>query len=317
MSNETPIEPATSVQATRQEPQDGRLTIRLTDRQPVRIKETDWTLAAEAVMPLYRKSLRKADCDLQDAIRDVLEAYPNSCEEYPSDYLQIPYTLHVIVRKHADGRSLIYGVRKKNRDAQQALSDEVGGELVADKNEFIEALNRCAKQFIDSCGGCCPEAYQCLVEECLSKLPPQCIDEETPKKSDTGVVVLDKGQPIKISSAVWPLLSEAKEPFHFQAIEPRQNPEDGRLEDEVILMPFGHERLVVRQHATGKTLVYGYTRYDLPWAAQFNIFNPRGGEILPAGSDVASAVKRIGTTLGLQADTIRACINGLPTQDLD
>jgi hypothetical protein len=155
------------------------------------------------------------------------------------------------------------------------------------------------------------------VEECLSKLPPQCIDEETPKNSDTGVIVLDKGQPIKISNAVWPLLSEAKEVFNFQSWEPTFEPVTGRATSDHSFSPFGHERLVVRQHATGKTLVYGYTRYDLPWAAQFNLFNPRGGEILPAGSDVASAVKRIGTTLGLHADTIRACINGLPSQDLD
>ena len=317
MSNETPIESATAAQATKQVSPDGRLTIRLTDRQPVRIKETDWPLMAEAVMPLYRKSPRRAGYQLREAIRAVLETRDNPYEEEGADNLQIPYMLHVLIRKHADGRSLIYGMRKKYRDVQQTLSDELGGELVADENEFIESLNRCTRKFIDSCGFCYLEAYQCLIEECLSKLTPQCIDEESPQKSDTGVIILDKGQPVKISNAVWPLLSEAKEPFYFQSIEPRQNPEDGRIEHEVIHLPFGHERLVVRQHATGKTLVYGYTRYDLPWAAQFNIFNPRGGEVLPAGADVAPVVKRIGTTLGLHADTIRACINGLPTQNLD
>jgi len=316
MSNEAPIA-TTADQDTKNVSPDGRLTIRLTDRQPVRVKETDWPLVAEAIMPLYRKAPRKASASLKDSILEVLEAYPNSCEESPWDYLQTPYMLHVLVRKHADGRSLIYGLRKNCKDTQQALADELGGELVLVESDFVVALNRCAQQFIDNCGGCCPEASQCLVEECLSKLPPQYIDEETPLKSDTGVVVLEKGQPVKISNTVWPLLSEAKESFYFQTIEPKQNPEDGRIEDEVILMPFGHERLVVRQDATGKTLVYGYTRYDLPWAAQFNIFNPRGGEVLPTGADVATAVKRIGTTLELNAATIRACINGLPSQDLE
>lgn len=315
MSNETPT--ASADQDTKNVSPDGRLTIRLTDRQPVRIKETDWPLVAEAIMPLYRKSPRKADSDLRDAILDALEAYPGVCEESPWDYLQTPYMLHVLVRKHADGRSLIYGLRKNCKDSLHTLSDELGGVLVSDEKEFVVSLNRCAKKFIDSCGGCCSEACQCLVEECLSKLPPKFIEEETPQKSDTGVIVLDKGQPIKISNAVWPLLSDAKEVFNFQSWEPTFDPVTGRDTSDHIFSPLGHDRLVVRQHATGKTLVYGYTRYDLPWAAQFNIFNPRGGELLPAGSDVATAVKRIGTTLGLQVETIRACINGLPAQDLD
>ncbi len=316
MSNEAPTATPTADQDAKNVSPDGRLTIRLTDRQPVRIKESDWPLVAEAIMPLYRKARRKANSNLRDSILEVLEAYPNSCEESPWDYLQTPYMLHVLVRKHADGRSLIYGLRKNCKDTQQALADELGGELVLAESDFVVALNRCAQQFIDNCGGCCPEAHQCLVEECLSKLPPLYIDEETHQKSDTGVVVLDKGQPIKISNALWPLLSEAKEVFNFQSWESTFDPVTGCTSD-YILRPLGHERLVVRQHSTGKTLIYGYTRYDLPWAAQFNIFNPCGGEILPAGVDVAAAVKRIGTTLELNADTIRACINGLPSQDLD
>ncbi|MEI7948382.1 MAG: hypothetical protein WCJ02_16890 [bacterium] len=285
MSNEATVEAATEVQATKQVSPDGRLTIRLTDRQPIRIKDTDWPLLAEVIMPLYFSSIHEF----------IMSEVTGNSQDH-----DIISMLHVLIRRHADGRSLIYGIRNKSADGQKTLADELGGELVANENEFVKAINRCAKQFIDSCGGCSSgsKACQCLVFECLSKLPPLCIDEETPQKSDTGVVVLNGGQPVKISPSIWPLISEAKESLDCLAY-------------------FYYERLAVRQHVSGKTLVYGHSWYNADCAAQFNIFNPRGGELLPAGEDLVTAVKRVGAALGMKAATIRACINGLPSQDLD
>ena len=284
MCNEAPVEAATEVQDTKQVQQDGRITIRLTDRQPIRIKETDWPLLAEVVMPLYFSSI--PDLSMAHALGDFEHEFTGM--------------LHVLIRRHSDGRSLIYGMRKKSTDeGQQTLADELGGELVANENEIAEAINRCASQFIDSCGGCRSKSTACqfLILECLSKLPPQCIDEETPQKSDTGVVVLNGGQPIKISKSIWPLISEARETIDCNYY-------------------CSYERLAVRQHISGKTLVYGYSRHP-EVAAIFDIFQPRGGELLPAGEDIVTAVKRIGKALNMNAQTIRICINGLPSQDLD
>jgi hypothetical protein len=127
------------------------------------------------------------------------------------------------------------------------------------------------------------------------------------------VVVLTGGKSLKISPEVWPIISEARENINYASYRGA----DGMFEDDFSLKPFGHERLVVRQHKTARTLVYGYIRFDNRWAARFNIFNPRGGELLPAGADILSAIKRVGKSLELSIETIRTCINGLPAQDLD
>jgi hypothetical protein len=295
---------------------DGRITIRLTDRKPVRVKESDWPILAQESLPLYRIDPRKAELNLFDAIRVSLEAPEETHYEDPDNvwqekdcYVHASCSAQLTVRQHADGRVLLYGLRKKTDIHESSLADELGGELLASDKALKGALLKNAKAFIAMCGGCCADAPQKLVEACLAKLPPQNLDDDGNAKADSGVIVLSGGAPVQISQAEWPLIAEAKTPLVYDPFNPN--------EWAVGTQPYGYERLAVRQHHDGKAVVFGLLRYKEAWASQFNIFNPRGGEVVSAGTDLAAALKRVGGALGLQGETIRACVNALPAQDLD
>jgi len=289
---------------------DGRITVHLTARPPVRIRETDWPILAQAVMPLYRIALCQSELTLFNAIKASLE----ECTEtedgiiYPG-YVQTLFRVQLTVRRHADGRILLYGLRIKKETQENSLADELGGELLISDKALKDALMENAKAFISMCGGGCEDAPQKLVEEILSQLPPKNVDSDGTVKADSGVIVLHGGAPIQLSRTEWPLIAEAKTPLMYTLL--------GRPDPDDWTYVYGYERLAVRQRHDGDAVVYGERLYQNEWAAQFNFFNPRGGEIVSAGKNLAAAILRVGTALGLCDETIRACVNALPAQDLD
>ncbi len=281
-----------------------KLTLRLTDR-PVRINEVNWPILTEVRMPIFRVDPRIKDGSLMSAIIATLEAPveydldPETGEslERSERFVWMVCTLHVCLRKHADGRVLLYGVREGLEGQASSLADELGGELLVSEGKIADSLKKHAKLFIDACGGCRADAPEKLIQACLARLTPECLDADKQRKPDSGVVVLNGGCPVLISPSEWTLLSDAR-----------------------ILMPveMGHERLAVRQHGDGRSIVYGYAQLDESSGfAAFNIFSERGGEIVSVGSDLLGAIKRVGATLRFSSETIRACINGLPAQDLE
>lgn len=299
---------------------DQKITIHLTDRAPVLISEASWPILTQAVMPIYRIDPRKPDCCLIDAIKASLECpevmisscaddFVNGQPEYTQDcFITVLSQLHVILRRHNDGRVLLYGVRKTPQNANVNLSDSLGGELLNSDKNLPTVLKKHAKAFIDMCGGACGDALQKLVETCLAGLPPEILDDDKAVKADSGVIVLTGPRPVRISSQEWPIITEAKTLLTYLFYENEYA--------EGVQQTFGHERLAVRQHHDGKALVYGYLRFE-GWPEQFNIFNDRGGTLVETGSDLAAAIKQVGTALHLQAETIRACVNGLPAQELE
>jgi hypothetical protein len=104
-------------------------TITLTDRAPVRVREDRWPVIAEA--------LAYNDTIVSQATRS--------------------WTLKV--RRHADGRSIVYGVFKT---AFRHEHDWRGGELLHGKDELIAAIRRVGARF--------PEH---VVDECIANLPPE------------------------------------------------------------------------------------------------------------------------------------------------
>ena len=317
MSNEElATEKATGNNAASRAATDGKIVIRLTDRPPVRVKESEWPILAQAVMPLYRIDPRQAELDLFNAVKASLEAPEETNDDDPDNvwqeqvrYVHVLCSVRLTVRRHTDGRILLYGLRTKPDAQENSLADELGGELLASDKALKEALMKHAESFIAMCGGCCEDAPRNLVESVLSQLPPKNLDADGTPKADSGVIVLNGGTPVQISRTEWPLLAEAKTPLVY---EPFCFGEwAGRTQ------AYGYERLAVRQRHDGKAVVYGELLYEHEWAAQFNMFNPRGGELVSAGKDLAAAIKRVGTALGLRDETLRACVNGLPAQDLD
>jgi len=294
---------------------DGKSVIRLTDRPPVRVKVSEWPILAQAVMPLYRIDTHQTELNLFNAVKASLEEPEEINDDDPDNvwlehrYVHILCSVLLTVRRHADGRILLYGLRTKTDAQENGLADELGGELLASDKALKDALMKNAKSFIAMCGGCCEDAPRKLAEAILSQLPPKNLDVDGTAKADSGVIVLNGGAPVQISQTEWPLIAEVKtpliyDPYYFG-------------EWDVCTRSYGYERLAVRQRHDGKAIVYGMLHYDDEWAAQFNIFNPRGGELVSADKDLAAAIKRVGTELGLCDETIRACVNGLPAQDLD
>ncbi|MDD4019815.1 MAG: hypothetical protein PHV28_17945 [Kiritimatiellae bacterium] len=318
MSNtEMAAEKATGNDETPDAVPDGRIKIHLTAHPPVRVRESDWPILAQAVMPLYRIDPRQTELNLFNAVKASLEAPEEINDDDPGNVWpeQVPY-VHILcrvqltVRRHADGRILLYGLRRTPDAQENSLADELGGELLASDKALKDALMKNANVFIAMCGGCCEDAPRKLAEAVLSQLPPKNLDIDGTAKADSGVIVLNGGTPVQLSRTEWPLIAEAKTPLIYAPFS-CQGEWDGCTQ------PYGYERLAVRQRHDGEAVVYGELLYEDEWAAQFNMFNPRGGELVSAGKDLAAAIKRVGTELGLCDETIRACVNGLPAQDLD
>jgi hypothetical protein len=69
--------------------------------------------------------------------------------------------------------------------------------------------------------------------------------------------------------------------------------------------------LRARRHADGRAIVYGRRIDDVNGALRH-----RGGELVPAGGDIAAACRRVGETLRLPGAVIRECIARLPAEVL-
>jgi hypothetical protein len=125
----------------------------------------------------------------------------------------------------------------------------------------------------------------------------------TPK---TRTITLTDRPPVKINEADWPILAEGSGNT-FEGVEPgrrRQADENGDVEKWWLL---------VRQHADGRTIVYGIVEAS---CFQDSREDWRGGELLPAGSDLAAAIRRVGESGHLPDRIIRECIADLPAEEL-
>jgi len=72
----------------------------------------------------------------------------------------------------------------------------------------------------------------------------------------------------------------------------------------------------VRQHADGRAIVYATFDGATAWTGSES---RSGGEVLtnrPSGAGIVSAIKRVGTEVGISDATIRECIADLPAEDL-
>jgi hypothetical protein len=81
-------------------------------------------------------------------------------------------------------------------------------------------------------------------------------------------------------------------------------------------------KLVVRQHADGRLLVYGYYTEHILGSDHHDGLDHAGELLETAGSapaddfELTLAIRRVGATLGVPAQTIADCIADLPPTDL-
>lgn len=297
---------------------DGKIRICLTDQVPVRIVADDWPVLASALMPLFRLNpvYDLSGYSLGDAIA---HDYTEMRGEYYTgnrDYLNQVGVVGMVVRRHKDGRVLLYGLKLAYLPTNKALPLDsqsytgLGGRLLQPEADLLEAVGTSAAMFVNMLGGGFAEAPIRLAEACLSRMPPEELDDDRTAKSDSEVVVLTGGTSVRVSQRDWPIISDAHRPLFMDV-------------DEEVAEVVGLERLAVRQHCDGRWLVYGYTRYEATagcwepdWLASLDIYNLHGGKLVLSGSDSVCAIREVGIALRLDDETIRTCINGLPPQDL-
>jgi len=124
----------------------------------------------------------------------------------------------------------------------------------------------------------------------------------TTTETKTRTITLTGRAPVKIREDQWPTIAEAS------------GDSDGRGDcagHQQALNRGGRDRytLKVRQHADGRTLVYGIL--DAAGGEDY-----RGGELLGQDADVAVAIRRVGEYCHLPDSIIRECIADLPAIEL-
>lgn len=130
-------------------------TITLTDRAPVRIDEAAWPEVASA----------HAERGTQDNLRLVHTAWP-------ADHGSQPVTLsdehvdrwNLRVRRHADGRQLVYGTWSPGWDREPGDAVTRAGELLDAGDDVIAAMRRVAASI---------GASAQMLADAIADLPPE------------------------------------------------------------------------------------------------------------------------------------------------
>lgn len=139
----------------------------------------------------------------------------------------------------------------------------------------------------------------------------------------TRTITLTDRHPVKIIEADWPVLARGDSDSWTGGDYARyqQAASHGEIDDY---------KLIVRQHEDGRTLVYGILdAADSAWGAPARGESWRGGVLLHPhaaesgvnyraldGHEIAAAIREVGESGGLPDAVIRACIAGLPAEEL-
>ena len=126
-------------------------------------------------------------------------------------------------------------------------------------------------------------------------------------------ITLTDRAPVRIREDLWPIIAHGSFTYHDGTIRQQAN----RLCDIDIR---------VRQHADGRSIVYGIYKYDTHFAhEQCEIY--RVGVLLEPNADLTAAIKEIGNQLIERIndssmhrhvrDTVDDCIADLPPETLD
>ena len=123
-------------------------------------------------------------------------------------------------------------------------------------------------------------------------------------------ITLTGRPPVRITDSDWPLIASAKGDSY------RGN-DYGRYRQALSQGECDEYALRVRQHADGRTLVYGVLDAAIAaWNAPAGGNSYRGGQLLHAGADIANAIRRVGDECGMPDAVIRECIADMPAEEL-
>lgn len=123
-------------------------------------------------------------------------------------------------------------------------------------------------------------------------------------------ITLTGRRPVTITEEEWPIIAEATGDSYRGSDYARHHQSSvcGEVDDY---------SLRVRQHADGRTIVYGVLdAAEAAWHAPAAGESYRGGVMLTAGADIAAAIRRVGESCRLPAAVIRECIADLPAEEI-
>lgn len=122
----------------------------------------------------------------------------------------------------------------------------------------------------------------------------------------TRTITLTGRPPVKIKENEWPVIATVSDDSYGSV--DLQRHQQAVLQGEV-----DKYLLRVRQHADGRTIVYGVLDAATSWT---HTEDWRGGELLIANSDIAAAIERIGQDGGIPDEVIRNCVADLPAEEI-
>jgi len=119
-------------------------------------------------------------------------------------------------------------------------------------------------------------------------------------------ITLTDRAPVRIDEGAWPQIAHAVGDSYDSGDYSRyqQASAQGELDEY---------SLRVRQHADGRAIVYGVLDAATAWTGSEDW---RGGEVLDADADIATAIRRVGEMGGLPDSVIRDCIADLPAEEI-
>jgi len=123
----------------------------------------------------------------------------------------------------------------------------------------------------------------------------------------TRIITLTDRAPVKISDEDWPIIASRRDDSWTHGGS------GGEYEQALSQGQLDRYSLFVRQHADGRTLVYGIFDAACAWTGSEDW---RGGELLDANADIAAAIRRVGTSGHIPDRVIRDCIADLPPQSI-
>lgn len=115
-------------------------------------------------------------------------------------------------------------------------------------------------------------------------------------------ITLTNSAPVSIEKEEWPVLASAK---HRPGAMRNGTPVPDYETDEF--------RLTVRQHADGRTIVYGVVDGATVWTGTDS---RRGGVLLDTGANIVGAIRDVGAELEVPDRVTRECIADLPAVEI-
>lgn len=258
-----------------------RITVYLTDRDPIDLDAEAWPMIARGTGDSYR--VGNYDVARYDQARANGEV-----DEYK-----------LIVRQHADGRTLVYGIF----DAAAARGGESvrGGDMLTRRPpmDVLAMTIRLVGRELHF-----PER---VIRECFESFEPEDLGEVTSTKKIT--VYLTDRNPVNVDPKEWPICARGTGDSHQGSHGPEY--EQARAQGQ-----YDEYKLIVRQHTDGRTLVYGIVDAAPAWTGNASV---RGGELLtrrPDTDELFRIVRQVGEELGLPNAVIRDCFESFQPEEL-